>query len=112
MAAEYGDLRGPLEKMIQLLKSIDRRLLCQVCGSELEPVAATDVAANPASVAAGYNTLTVTKTNASGTVTITFPNAATYVLSASGEVFTISGYPLGEYTITSAAGATFKYVAY
>lgn len=110
--AEYGDLRGPLEKMIQLLKSIDRRLLCQICGSDLSPIAATEVADDPATIVAGYNTLTVTKTNASGTVTITFPNASTYVLSADGEVFNISGYPLGSFTITGAGGATFKYVAF
>lgn len=109
---EYGDVRGPFDKMISLLKSIDRRLLCQICGSDLPPIAATQAAADPATIVAGYNTLTVTKTNASGTVTITFPNASTYVLSADGEIFTISGYPLGQFTITGAGGATFKYVAF
>lgn len=108
----YGDIRGSLDKMISLLKSIDRRLLCQICGSDLAPIAATQAAANPATIPTGYNTLTVTKTNATGTVTITFPNASTYVLSADGESFTISGYPLGEYEINAAGGATYKYVAF
>jgi hypothetical protein len=111
--AEYGDLRGPLEKMIQLLKSIDRRLLCQICGSELAPLAATEAADDPATIAAGFTQLNVTKTNGSGTVTITFPDASTYVLSADGEVFQITGSPtLGEFIITGAGGATFKYYAY
>jgi len=109
---QYGDLRGPLEKVITLLKSIDKHTRCMVCGSGNTPLSSTSASGNPATVAAGYQTLTVTKTNASGTVTITFPDSSIYVLSADGEQFTISGLPLGVFTILAAGGATFKYYAF
>ena len=111
--AEFGDLRGPLDKIITELKRNNRLLSCLTCGSSLAPVSATNVDADPATVPAGYTRLIVTKTNGSGTVTITFPDAQTYVLSTNGEVFDIKGSPnLGEFTITGAGGATFKYLAY
>jgi hypothetical protein len=109
---EFGDLIRPIEKQIQLLKSINRRLLCIQCGGDNDPAAGTSSDTTPIPVAEGFQTLTVTKTNGSGTVTITFPDASTYVLTTSGEVFTISGSPLGAYTITGAGGATYKYYAY
>lgn len=109
---EYGDLKGPLEAIIRILKSIDRRLLCEQCGSELASIAGTQADADPTTIVSGYRTLRVTKTSAGGTVTIALPEGGNYVLSANGEVFEIVGSPLGEFTVTGAGGATYKYYAY
>jgi hypothetical protein len=108
----YGDIRGPLEAILAHLKKIERNTRCLVCGSSLASIAGTQAGGDPLSIIAGYTSLRVTKTNGSGTVTITFPDASTYDLTADGEVFEISGSPLGEFSISTAGGATYKYVAY
>lgn len=110
---EFGDLRPILDNIIAKLKAIERHTRCAVCLSSLNPIAATQAAGNPATIPEGYNTLNIIKTNGSGTVTITFPDASTYLLTVDGEEFTISGSPLlGEFTIAVASGATYKYYAY
>lgn len=108
--AVIGELKPFLNEIARSL----RILVKQACDndSDNDPIASTSASADPATIIAGYSTLVVTKTNGSGTVTITFPNASTYVMTASGDVFTISGSPLGEFIVTGAGGATFKYYAY
>lgn len=109
--ANFGDFRGSFDAMIAFLKRIDRNTRCIACGSSRDPIAAVSGDANPATVPAGYTSLTVTKTNGSGSVVITFPNGNTYTLTADGEVFEIKG-DLKEFTIEGQSGGTFKYMAY
>jgi hypothetical protein len=105
-----GELRPFLGEIARSL----RILVKQSCSetSALAPIAATSVVADPTTIPAGYTHLVVTKTNGSGTVTITFPDSSTYVLSASAEVFSITGNTLGSFTIALGSGATYKYYAY
>lgn len=105
--ALFGEFRPHLNEIARSL----RVLVKQACGSSNAPIAGTS-ASNPVTIPEGYTFLSVTKTNGSGTVTITFPDASTYVLTASGEEFIIKGGFLGEYTITLGSGATYKYYAY
>jgi len=107
--AAIGELKPFLNEIARNL----RILVKQACDNDADsdPIAGTS-ADDPVTIVAGYQTIVVTKTNASGTVTITFPNADTYVLSADGEEFTISGSPLGEFIVSLAGGATYKYMAY
>jgi uncharacterized protein YaiE (UPF0345 family) len=76
----------------------------------VKPTAGTQALGSPLTLAAGFSKIFIKKTNASGTVTITFPDATTFVLTADGEEFEISAErPLGEFEITVASGATYKF---
>lgn len=103
--ALIGELRPFLGEIARSL----RILVKQSCGNS-NPIAATSATADPATILAGFSKLSVTKTSAAGTVTIGFPNGDTYELTADGEEFVIEGN-LGQFTITGAGGATFKYFA-
>lgn len=104
MGAQYGDLRGPLDKMISLLKSIDASV-SKCCA--LNPSVGTS-----ASTTDNAKYLQVTKTNGVGTVTITFPDATVQTLTTDGEVFEIP-YTGGKYpsvTIASGDGGTWSWL--
>jgi hypothetical protein len=107
--AAIGELKPFLNEIARNL----RILVKQACDNDADndPIAGTS-ADNPVTIPAGYQTIVVHKTDASGTVDITFPDGSIYTLHANNEQFTISGSPLGEFTITLASGATYKYYAY
>lgn len=102
--ANYGDLRGPLDKMISELKRIASNT--SKCCS-LTPSVGTS-----AETTANAKYLKVTKTNGTGTVTITFPDASVYTLTASGSSFEIP-YTGGKYPsveIASGDGGTWTWL--
>jgi hypothetical protein len=104
MGAQYGDLRGPLDKMIAELKRISANT-SKCCN--LTPSVGTSE-----NTPADVKYLKVTKTNGTGTVTITFPDATVQTLTASGEVFEIP-YTGGKYpsvVIESADGGTWSWL--
>lgn len=103
----YGELRPHLNEMARSLRTIAKN----TCNSTNTAIAGSQADANPLTLASGYNSLNVVKTNGSGTVTITFPNGNTYPLTTSGQTFTIAGN-LGEFSINAAGGGTYTYYAY
>jgi hypothetical protein len=65
-----------------------------------------------ATIAAGFSTVKIVKTIASGTVTITLPSGSTYVLTRDGEEFFVENGPFGAFSIVGASGGTWKWYAY
>lgn len=96
--AEYGDLRGPFEKMIQLLKSIERHTRCNSCGGD--PLIST---AGTGDVPAGLKSFAIVKTSSnSDIVNVTLSDGSIYQMIELGEVFIESannGGVLPDYTI-------------
>jgi len=113
--AEYGDLRGPLEKMIQLLKAVERQLTCLVCASGASGVIPTvqeTVSGVNTSVPAGLTSVAIVKTNSTGTVNVTMSDASIYPLTQQGEGIAddaSNGTVLPAYTIASSDGGTWKW---
>lgn len=105
MGAQFGDLRGPLEKQIALLKQIERNTNCATCAM-VTPSVGTNT-----NVPAGANYLRVTKTNATGTVNISFPDLSTVSLTADSAVFEIPLVgKLPAITISSVDGGTWTWL--
>ena len=103
--ANFGDFRGSFDKMIALLKSIDRQTSKPCC--TLNPSVGENI-----SIVSGSKYLKVTKTNGTGSVLITFPDATVHTLTAVDSVFEIP-YTGGTYpaiTISTSTGGTWKYL--
>jgi len=106
MGAQYGDLRGPLDKIISILKGIERALTCATCRDNVT------TAGEDESVPAGLSSVAIVKTNGTGTVTITLSDGSTYDLTVLGEGFTDAASPNGKlpaYTIASGDSGTWKW---
>lgn len=105
MGAQYGDLRGPLDKQIQLLKSIERALTCATCRDNIT------LAGTTGPIPAGLKSFVLVKTSSnSDTVVITLSDGSTYTLTEQGETFSDSldgAGKLPEYQISGAG--TFKW---
>lgn len=102
--AEYGDLRGPLDKMIQMLKAIERHTRCTSCGGNGGSIGdAAITTAGTGDVPAGLRSFSIVKTSPNtDTVTITLSDGSTYVMVEPGEVFVDAATPGGllpDYTI-------------
>lgn len=105
MGAQYGDLRGLFNTQIALLKQIQRNTNCATCAT-VTPSVGTDT-----SIPAGANYVRVTKTNATGTVTISFPDLSTISLTADSDVFEIPLVgKLPAITISSGDGGTWTWL--
>ena len=113
--AEYGDLRGPLEKLIQLLKAIERHTGCIACAEEgILPSPVTEITTSGvgSSVPAGLTSVAIIKTNSTGTVNITMSDSTVYPLTTQGEGISddaSNGTILPAYTISSPDGGTWKW---
>jgi len=104
---QFGDIRDTLNKMISLLKGIERHTRCETCSATVT----TSAGAN-SSIPAGFRSVRVTQTSSTGTVAITMSDATTYTLNAQNEVFEIPiGGVLPAITITAGSGGTWKWVA-
>lgn len=103
--ANFGDFKPSFNYIISLLKNIDRNTRCATCAS-VTPSVGTNT-----SVPAGASYLRVTKTNGTGTVTITFPDSSVVSLTADGSVFEIpfTG-TLPAVTIASGNGGTWTWL--
>ena len=106
MGAQYGDLRGPLDKQIALLKRIEKLLGCSTCREN------TTTAGANVDVPAGLQSVAILKTNATGTVTITLSDGSTYDLTTQGEGFSDAATANGKlpiYSIASGDGGEWKW---
>jgi hypothetical protein len=96
---QFGDIRGTLQTIIDLLRRVDRNTHCTSCGGD----AAITSAGTGSSIPAGFKSIAIIKTSSNAdTVTITLSDATTYVLTELGEVFAdaaSSGGVLPAYTI-------------
>lgn len=103
--ANFGDFKGVFNTIISYLKSIDRNTRCIACAG-VTPSVGTNT-----SVPAGASYLRVTKTNGTGTVTITFPDSTVVSLTTNGSVFEIpfTG-ALPAITIESGDGGTWTWL--
>lgn len=103
--ANFGDFKGVFNTIISYLKTIDRNTRCTACTS-VTPSVGTDT-----SIPAGASYLRVTKTNDTGTVTITFPDGTVVSLTADGSVFEIPfAGTLPAVTIASGDGGTWTWL--
>lgn len=106
MGAQFGDLRNPLDKLIALQKETNRLLGCSTCRTN------TTSAGVNVDVPAGFKSVAILKTNATGTVTITLSDNSTYDLTVQGEGFSDAATPNGSlpiYAITSDDGGEWKW---
>lgn len=105
MGAQFGDLRNPLDKLIALQKETNRLLGCSTCRTN------TTSAGVNVDVPAGFKSVTITKTNGTGTVVITLSDNSTYTLTANGESFTdtLNNGVLPLYDVATSDGATWKW---
>lgn len=113
MAAEYGDLRGPIEKMISLLKDIERHTRCTACaipdiegGGGGGGAAEDSIGEANTSVPAGFRSVSITKTAGEGSVIIEL-DSGEYILTEVGESFNDAATPgntLHRYDISSETG--------
>lgn len=99
----FGDIRGPLDKMIQLLKEIGRNTSQSACCT-------ATTSAGTGDIPAGFKTVSIMKTDAgAGVVNITLSDGSVFPLTIQGEVFVDASsdkFVLPSYTISSTLGAT------
>ena len=72
----------------------------------------TSAGAN-SNITANFRSISIIKTNTTGTITITLSDGSTYPLSLQGEGISqsaVQGYKLPAYTIATADGATWKWI--
>lgn len=101
---QYGDIRDDLHSILQYLKNIDRNTKDFCC--DRIPGAGTGT-----SVPAGYKSIQITQTSASGTVVITMPDSSTYTLAGQNQSINLPfGGPLPAITVSSSNGATWSWV--
>lgn len=107
MGAQFGDLRGPLDKLIALNK---RQVDLLACGTCQENVTSAGV---DSSIPAGFKSIAIVKTSQdTDTVTITLSDGSTYDLTVLGESFEDAASPNGTlpaYTIATGDGGTWKW---
>ena len=99
----FGDIRGSLDKMIQLLKGIDRNTNQSSCC-----IATTS--AGTGSIPEGFKTVSIMKNDTGiGVVNITLSDGSVFPLTAQGEVFVDASsdkFVLPAYNISSTLSAT------
>ena len=104
----FGDIRGSLDHMITLLKRI------ATFTNPSECCAATTSAGTNTSVPAGFSSVSIVQTSASGTVNITMSDGTVFALQVQGEALVQSagtGKFLPAYAIAGVGGGTWKWAA-
>lgn len=105
MGAQFGDLRGPLDKLIALNKRQVDLLACATCQENV-------TSAGTGNIPEGFKSIAIVKTSGNDTVTITLSDGSTYNLTVLGESFEDAATPNGSlpsYTIASGDGGTWKW---
>jgi hypothetical protein len=98
---EFKPILGEIARYLRIIATKD---CCR------KPTAGTQALGNPLTLSTGFTTLKIKKTIATGTVTVTFPDSSTYVLSADQEELVLeSPSVLGQFSINAAGGATYKF---
>lgn len=106
MGAQFGDLRGPLDKLISLQKQTNFLLGCGVCSDTITSAGINN------SIPAKFKSIAIVKTNDTGNVIITLSDSSTYSLDILGETFIDAATPNGKlpaYVITTSNGGTWKW---
>ena len=104
---QFGDIRGSLNEIITRLKQISIHTNNSACCQ------ATTSAGVDTSIPAGFSSISIVQTSASGTVNITMSDGTIFALQTQGEVLVQSAGDnkfLPAYPIAGVGGGTWKWV--
>jgi hypothetical protein len=103
MGVQLGDLRPFLDKMIALLKTIDRNTNVSGCCST------TNSSGQNTSVPAGFSSVSIVAL--SGTVDVTMADGSIYPLTTTGETLVQTASPNKSLPAYHISGGTWKWIA-